>query len=428
MPRSRALVLACVLAVSCTAPASAPSASPVPTAYALVRDALSTLVIYHVDSPSRQRLIQAATNGVRDVAIAHSFALDVPVPRYDGDQLADRARFETYVDQVRRRVPSLSAADLERAAVVAMTKSLADCFSSYSEKGGFIGATPSTYGGIGTQVHSATPVTDGAPWIHTVFPGTPADRAGLTRGDRILLVNEQSVAGYSAGDLGDLLRGPIGSTVDLTLQTGAGTRRVRLERIQLVAPPVISRVIQDHYGYITPPFGGKEQAAAAADVLSSWNARGVVGWVLDLREPDSMISTEGERFANLFVESGPMWLDQKVGAMESRDARPSGFVTPARPLAVLVSPATEATSLVLATVLRDRGVARLIGEASRGQCTELGFPHSLATGALFVVNTRRLSARTRAPITGIEPDEAVRPGFGDPQLEAAVRWLASVTK
>lgn len=428
MPHRGALVLAFVLGFACTAPVSAPSASPTQTGYALVRQALLTLVTYHVDKPSRQRLIEAATNGVRDMAIAHSFALDVPVPRYDGDERADDARFVTYVDEIRSRMPSVSAADLERAAIVAMTKSLGDCFSSYSVTPNFIGATPATNGGIGALLENATSDTDGAQWIHTVLPGTPAERAGLTRGDRVLAVNEQNVLGYSARDLADLIRGPVGSMVDLTVQTGAGTRRVRIERAQTVVPPVISHVIQERYGYITPPFGGTGQAAAAAAVLRSWNARGVVGWVLDLREPDSMTSTEGEGFANLFVESGPMWLDQTIGAMLSRDARPSNFVTPARPLAVLVSPATEATSLVLATVLRDRGLARIIGEASRQKCTELGVPHTLTTGALFVVNTRRLSARTREPITGIDPDEIVRTGFDDPQLAAAVRWLTSVTK
>ncbi len=342
---------------------------------------------------------------------------------------------ERYVD------PDKVTPDLLRASAIdGMLKALGDPHTMYIDpesKESGIDVITGAFEGIGARVEQ-DPLS-GDIVIVAPFSGSPAERAGIRPGDRLLAVDGESTAGWTVAQAVRRIRGPRGTSVTLTVQHRDGTtEQVTIVRDRIVIPTVTVRPVTDSAGRQLPDIAlvqieqiTEQTVPDLAQTLRDLKSRGTRGLVLDLRVNPGGSLNATINVADMFLDGGVILTEVERGGTERTfQARPGGEGT-GLPMVVLVGPGSASGAEVLAAALRDNNRAILIGEKTFGKAT-VNQLHDLSDGgALYVTVARWLTPR-RELIEGIgvSPDIQVsteeRPGGRDLALETAVNHLRQV--
>ncbi|MBI2760567.1 MAG: PDZ domain-containing protein [Chloroflexi bacterium] len=290
-----------------------------------------------------------------------------------------------------------------------------------------------TYIGVGIRIDQR----DSGITIAEVYQGSPADRAGLLPGDRIIRVNGLDVAAWPLDTVSAQVRGVEGTEVQITVaRLGEAVRDVTMQRAKVVPPAlptVSSRMLEDGIGYITIRSFPRRTATVDAardfdDQLAALVARGARGVVLDLRGNPGGDPFTSVNVASNFVPQGPIFVSI------NREGRRTVYSASTRntvfdgPVAVLLDRGTASGAEVVASALQEYGVGYLIGARSCG-CLSVGRPVQLGDNSGLVVTVEQaLTGRNERSLeaVGLEPDEAVRPALdlrSDPQQERALAYL-----
>jgi carboxyl-terminal processing protease len=245
------------------------------------------------------------------------------------------------------------------------------------------------YGGIGAYVE----VVNDVPVIFAPIPGTPAARSGLRPRDIILRVDGRDVTTLSAAAVAELIKGPEGSKVRLTLQRGtAAPFDLEITRAIINIPQVSSEIRPDGVALITAAiFGDKttEQLDAGLKDAQAQHAKGII---LDLRNNGGGYVAQAQEMLGRFVspEMGKKYGDVALYYSYAKDGsndkaqpimREQGAPTAYDlPLVVLMNSGTASASEITAAALSDYGRATLIGEQSFGKGSVQNV-HDLPDGA-----------------------------------------------
>ncbi len=255
--------------------------------------------------------------------------------------------------------------------------------------------------------------------IAEVYDGSPADRAGIKVGDRLLRIDSDDVAGMSVSDVSTRVRGPEGTDVRLTVQSAAGPpRELRVGRAR-VSPPmeplVASRMLDDAVGYLRVRALPRRSAAAdvAGDVdrqLADLLVRGARAIILDLRGNPGGDPGTSVAVASNFVPDGRIFLSvDRGGKRTDYNALPRATVFRG-PLAVLIDRGSASGAEVVASAIEEYGAGRLYGTRTCG-CLSVGRPLSLSdTSGIVVTVEQALTGRNERSLEGVglQPDIAVR--------------------
>mgnify|MGYP005841415703 CR=1 FL=1 len=280
-----------------------------------------------------------------------------------------------------RYVEPVDAAALQRAAIDGMIESLNDPFTVYippPDVREFEKALTGEYVGIGAQVI----VRDGWLTIVTPLEGSPAFRAGLMPGDRIVEINAESTFGKAAQDSVDILTGQPGTSVELMVERGGERFPVTIVREQIKTLPVKGFHRHGAEGewqhlidpdrrivYIWLTQFNPGCARTIAEVLLRHGAdRGELGGlVLDLRWNPGGVLGEAVALADMFLPSGVIVSTRgRAHPEEVVNARAQGTL-PDFPIIVLLNEASASASEVLAGALQENGRAVVLGTRSVGK-------------------------------------------------------------
>jgi carboxyl-terminal processing protease len=231
----------------------------------------------------------------------------------------------------------------------------------------------SEYYGIGATIGDRKVGKDTDTYVLATFEDTPAYKAGLHFGDRIVEVDGQPVRGKNSGDVRDLLRGPRGTTVRVTIERGSDGAR---QTVSITRDAVPQPTVPDAYfirpgvGYIDLTRGfnyttGDEFVAA----LEYLRTRGMNGLVVDLRGNGGGIVDQAIRVAEQFLGSGQTILTQKGRGMrgQEREYKSENRSPDNTPLVVLVNRGTASASEIVAGAWQDHDRALIVGETSFGK-------------------------------------------------------------
>jgi carboxyl-terminal processing protease len=286
------------------------------------------------------------------------------------------------------------------------------------------------YGGIGARMRGPQAT------VIEVFPGTPAERAGLSAGDVIVGVDDTSTVDMRLDEVVNIVRGPEGSPVRLRVQR-AGTSRVdelTLTRAQVSLPFVASRMLPGNVGYVAlRGFPEPSVIDGVEKAVTQFQRDGVRGIVLDLRGNSGGRLDVGSRLLSRFIPDGPIYraVDRR-GREETinvREARPILTV----PLAVLIDDGTASMGELFAVAIQEHGVGRVLGVTTAGAvAASVVLP--LSNGGALQLSIELVYSGGGALLdrVGVHPDQeveldldALRQGH-DNQLEAALAYLATV--
>ena len=228
--------------------------------------------------------------------------------------------------------------------------------------------TTGKYGGIGSLIRQKEDyVRIAQPYQHS-----PADKAGLKIGDKIIAIDGKDARGFTTEQVSERLKGEPGSTVKVTVEHLDGTRQsvaIRRERIAIPGVPYAGWVA-DGIGYIRHSDfteGCYEEMRAAVERLRRESE--LKGLVLDYRSNGGGIMQEAVKILSMFVPRGTEVVSTKGRTADSRQAyrTESEPILPDLPLAVLVNGNTASAAEIVAGALQDLDRAVLVGQRSFGK-------------------------------------------------------------
>ena len=203
------------------------------------------------------------------------------------------------------------------------------------------------------------------------FPGSPARKAGIRKGDLISAVNGRSLAGVDSRVATGRIKGPAGTSVKLEVATGSGKpRTVRVERAKIDIP-LVEGSLRERGGktlgvvrLASFSSGAHGELRAAIDRL---RARGAEGIVLDLRGNGGGLLREAVLVSSQFIEEGEIVsVRGRTRPNRTEDAR-GDAIDEDIAVVVLVDGGSASASEITAGALRDRGRASLVGQRTFGK-------------------------------------------------------------
>lgn len=264
--------------------------------------------------------------------------------------------------------------ELTKSSLTAMLRTL-DPHSNYFDSAEYeelLDEQQSEYYGIGASIinYKRGGVYD--TFITATYPDSPANRAGLRFGDKILTVNGESVSGKSSTFVRDKVRGKKGTIVRLTVERAdtLKTETVELKRSRVPQPSIPDAyLLRPTIGYIDFSEGFNYTTLEELNVaLKDLREQGMTALILDLRENPGGILEQAVRVAEKFLPAGNTVVTQRGRfPIDNRTWKSSNKSAETMPLVVLVNDGSASASEIVAGALQDYDRALIVGETTFGK-------------------------------------------------------------
>jgi carboxyl-terminal processing protease len=332
-----------------------------------------------------------------------------------------------------------SNAELTQAAIRGMLDSLGDPYTTYLSpkeiqsledtlKGG-------DFGGIGVYI-----VQDPRTKQVLVQPidGTPAFKAGVKTGDRIISVDGHAVQALPLDDVEGLIRGRIGSVVHLRVRSHSTKleRTVAIVRQQIYVPSVLAKM-ENGFEYIRLADFGQTSYDEVRKAVLDGKAHGARGYILDLRNNGGGLLEAAVEISSLFIPQGTIVATiDRAGNRDTKSATHESVG--AAPLVILVNKFTASASEITAGAVQDYKVGTLIGTKTFGKGVVQSIYNTTDGGALKITTAKYVTPLGRdIQHKGIRPDVYVDQAVDAPmmidspkdlQLAAAKSYLRRIAR
>jgi len=359
----------------------------------------------------------------------------------------DLSRFNEVLDLVEsRHVGDKTEEALVDGAIKGLVESLNDPYSQYltgEEMDALVEGLSGSFEGIGAVIESRGPAGEACTtlgpdcYLLVVSPidGSPAKAAGVRSGDRITLVDGETVDGATLDEAVLRVRGEKGTSVVITIVRGdAAPISLTIIRDIIVVPAVEPKSLETSSGAPVSYLRLAEFSEVAGDqfdqALKEVVDSGVKRIILDLRDnPGGYLST-ALQIASEFISDGVVYAEETSdGTRTETSASGGGLATdPSIKLVVLINKGSASASEILAGALHDRGRAVLVGETTFGKGVVQTFIDLKDGSGLKLTIAKWLTPNgTWVNKVGIAPDYPITtpatPGESDPALEKALELL-----
>ena len=266
------------------------------------------------------------------------------------------------------------------------------------------------FGGVGIEV-----AMDADGFVRVISPvdDTPAQRAGIESGDRIVRVNGKSTRNMQMPEVLEMLRGPPGSAVSIRVARDAMSLGFDLVRDIIAIDSVRSRMLEPGFGYLRiaqfQANTAQEMASHIRELADDSQPGGLKGLIVDVRNNPGGVLHAAVGAADLFLERG-LIVYTKGRHARSRihySAGP-GDIVRGRPIALLINGGSASASEILAGALQDHRRAVVVGETSFGKGSAQNVLPLPDGGAVKLTTQRYFTPKGRSiQATGVEPDIVV---------------------
>ncbi|RFP88541.1 S41 family peptidase [Rhodobacteraceae bacterium 63075] len=321
-------------------------------------------------------------------------------------------------------VEEVDEADLIEAAIDGMLTSL-DPHSSYlspEDAEDMRVQTRGEFGGLGIEV------TQEEGFVKVVSPidGTPADEAGVEAGDFITHVDGESLLGLTLDEAVDMMRGPVGSEIIITvLREGLDDpMEISIIRDTIKLTAVRARVEGETVVLRVTTFNSQTypnlEEEIAKQVEEAGGMDSVNGFVLDLRNNPGGLLTQAIKVSDAFLESG------EIVSTRGRDPEDGdrfnatpGDLTGGKPVVVLINGGSASASEIVAGALQDHRRAIVVGTKSFGKGSVQTVMQLRGDGAMRLTTARYYTPSGRSiQALGVSPDIVVEQPRRTPETEA----------
>ena len=227
--------------------------------------------------------------------------------------------------------------------------------------------TSGEFGGLGIEVSMEAGVVK----VISPIDDTPASRAGLKAGDYIVKINDVQVQGKSLSEAVDLMRGPVGSGIELTVRRRGERKALTFNIIREViqVQSVKSEIIDENIGYIRlTSFNDNSSDQIEKQIKKLKKDKKVSSFILDLRNNPGGLLSQAIKISDFFLENGEIVSTKSRKKSENRKwFAKKGDITDGKTLLVLINYGSASASEIVAGALKDHKRAIIVGENSFGK-------------------------------------------------------------
>ena len=227
--------------------------------------------------------------------------------------------------------------------------------------------TSGEFGGLGIEVNMESGVVK----VISPIDDTPASRAGIKAGDYIIKIDDIQVQGKSLSEAVDLMRGPVGSSIILTVrrigQKKALTFEIVREIIQIKS--VKADLLKNNVGYLRLTSFNENSGDQIREQIREFEKNGNINsYILDLRNNPGGLLSQAIRISDFFLDNGEIVSTKSRKASENRKwFAKKGDLIGGKTLVVLINYGSASASEIVAGALQDHKRAIILGENSYGK-------------------------------------------------------------
>ncbi len=279
--------------------------------------------------------------------------------------------------------------------------------------------------GIGAEIG----VRNDQPTILRTITDSPAEKAGLLKGDVITMIDDTSADGFTAIEAAQLIRGDADTEVKVVVMRDGESKTFTITRAEVTDPSVSSR-LEGTTGIIVLRRFDMDTGEQARIAARSLIAQGAKSFILDLRDNGGGYLSQAQSVAGLWLSNQVVVSERRNGTQTAELYSTGEAVLKGMPTVVLLNGGSASASEVVAGALKDHKVATLIGEKSFGKGTVQEI-FNLTGGAKIKITIAHWFTPNGDTIdkTGITPDQTVELTSDqmnkgqDTQLDAALEKL-----
>ena len=227
--------------------------------------------------------------------------------------------------------------------------------------------TSGKFGGLGIEVSMESGVVK----VISPIDDTPASRAGIKPGDYIVKIEDTQVQGKSLSEAVDLMRGPIGSSIELTVRRRGEKKALKFNIVREIIEiqSVKTDLLQNNIGYIRlTSFNENSSEQIKSKIKNSEKNQNIDSYILDLRNNPGGLLSQAIRISDFFLDNGEIVSTKSRKTSENRKwFAKKGDITNGKTLVVLINYGSASASEIVAGALKDHKRAIILGENSYGK-------------------------------------------------------------
>ena len=228
--------------------------------------------------------------------------------------------------------------------------------------------TKGEFGGLGIEISMEAGVVK----VISPMADTPAEKAGIKSGDYIVKINKTQVQGKSLMEAVKLMRGPVGSSIKLTIRRKGEKKAIEfnVERQIIEVRSVEANIVGEkkNIGYVRlKSFNENSDEQLIKTIKNFENKKKITGYIIDLRNNPGGLLTQAISITDFFLDDGEIVSTKGRKVSETRRffAR-KGDGIKGKPIIVITNNGSASASEILAGALKDHKRAIILGESTYG--------------------------------------------------------------
>ena len=281
--------------------------------------------------------------------------------------------------------------------------------------------TKGEFGGLGIEIGMEAGVVK----VISPIDGTPAEQAGIKAGDYIVKIGKEQVQGKSLMEAVKLMRGPVGTSIDLTIRRKNVKKPLEFKivrkiiEVQSVSSEIISK--EKNIGYVRlKSFNENSDNQFLKSIKKFEKNKKIKGYVVDLRNNPGGLLTQAINITDFFLDDGEIVSTKGRKVSETRKffAR-KGDEIKGKPLVVLINNGSASASEIFAGALKDHKRAIILGENSYGKgSVQSIIPLRNGGGMRLTISKYYLPSGKSISEVGVTPDILVEETGNDFQINS----------
>jgi len=343
--------------------------------------------------------------------------------------------FSDVLDKINKEyVDEINQNEVMDAAINGVLQSL-DPYSAYMSPETFESMRTETsgeFGGLGIEVSMEAGVVK----VISPLDESPAYEVGVKAGDYIVKINNHQVQGKTLSEAVDLMRGPVGSDIEITVRR-RGERKAlvfNITRKIIKIQSVKSKKIDKNIGYIRlTAFNENSSSQVKKKIREFDKDKKINGYILDLRNNPGGLLSQAIKISDFFLSDGEIVSTKSRKENENRKwFANTGDILNGKTLVVLINNGSASASEILAGALKDHKRAILIGETTYGKGSVQSIIPLKNNGAIrLTISKYYLPSGVSISEVGVDPDIEISEDSdefrinteSDNQLDFAVKLL-----
>ena len=265
--------------------------------------------------------------------------------------------------------------------------------------------TKGEFGGLGIEVGMEAGVVK----VIAPIDDTPAAKAGIKAGDYIVKIDDTQVQGKSLMEAVKLMRGPVGSTIELTIRRKGKRKAINktIKREIIEIKSVESKILKEKVGYLRlKAFNDNSSKQLIEKIKKIENKERPLGYILDLRNNPGGLLTQAIRVADFFLDEGEIVSTRGRKAIENRRFfAKKGDRVKGKPLIILINNGSASASEIVAGALKDHKRAIILGSNTYGKgSVQSIIPLNNGGGMRITISKYYLPSGQSISGVGVSPD------------------------